>query len=422
MRFNKAAAGALIAGASLARADEYCSDRSTIVVTEYVTLPGPVNSTPASAESTPLASSSVDGAASSPTPTASETTSVQVVTLTPVPATSSPPLTTSTLYSTSSTVNGEGETIYMTVSSTTTCTNTRTVTVDPPAVTVTVQPSASSAADGAVGAAEYTPSSSSSVSSSTSVAVDTPSYTPAPVSSTPAVTVESVTPSSSTSSAPAATSSDSSLVGSVGGAVTALTEAVTGEATYYTGDISSGTCSFTGYTLPSSIFGTALSDSNWESAGNCGACVSIKGPSGDAITAMIVDKCPGCGTNHLDLFEDAFSSLSALATGVINVSWEIVECGITSPLKLTNKDGASEYWFSMQVVNSNLPVKSLSVSIDGGSTWTETTRTDYNFFEYEQGFGTTTVDVKVTSTTGKEVITKNVTIGSATSHECDSNF
>ncbi|EOD53161.1 putative expansin-like protein 1 protein [Neofusicoccum parvum UCRNP2] len=664
MRFNKAAAGALVAGASLAQAQEYCSDRSTIVVTEYVTLPGPVSSTPVSAASTPL-SSDVEGANSSPP---DETTSVQIVTITPVPATSTPPMTTSTIYSTTSSVNAEGSTVYQTAYSTTTvcpvtesaasegeltthisstqyttelhtitqcsectstpsptqwttstiyttsasvdatggtvyitvphtttvcpvtatelptisststtqvtstisskCTNTRTVTVDPEPVTVTVTPSASAsgAADGVVGAAAYEPSSSSLISvavdtpvytpapvaaatagvdgasgassssvavdtpvytpapvepSSSSVAVDTPVYTPAPVesssvsvavdtpvytpapvaastpaiaagvdgasgasssvavdtpvytpvytpsvavdtpiytpapvvetpsvavdtpvytpapsSSAPAVSVESVassssivTPSSSvaqstfvTSSAPAATSSDAGLIGTVGGTVTSLTEAVTGEATYYTGDVSAGTCSFTGYSLPASIFGTALSDSNWDDASNCGACVNIKGPSGSSITAMIVDQCPGCGDNHLDLFQEAFTELSALATGVIDVTWEIVECGISTPLTLANKDGASEYWFSMQVVNSNLPVKSLSVSVDGGSTWTETTRTTYNFFEYEQGFGTTTVDVKITSSTGKEVIQKNVTVGSSTSHECDSNF
>lgn len=117
MRFNKAAAGALLAGASLVHAqDEYCSDRSTIVVTEYVTLPGPVSSTP-----TP-ASSTVDGAASSSAPV-EETTSVQVVTLTPVPATSSPPMTTSTLYSTTSTIDAEGSTVYLTAFSTTTVCN-----------------------------------------------------------------------------------------------------------------------------------------------------------------------------------------------------------------------------------------------------------------------------------------------------------
>ncbi|OMP87783.1 Expansin-like protein 1, partial [Diplodia seriata] len=212
------------------------------------------------------------------------------------------------------------------------------------------------------------------------------------------------------------------LLSTVSGAVTALTEAVTGEATHYSGNVESGTCSFSGYSLPSSIFGTALSLSNWDNASNCGACVNVKGPSGETVKAMIVDQCPDCSDNALDLFEDAFSSLGALATGVLDITWELVECGITTPLQLANKDGVSANWFSMQVVNSNLPIQALHVSVDGGSTWTETTRTEYNFFEYEQGFGSDLVDVKVTSSTGKEVITKNVTVASSESHTCDSNF
>lgn len=125
MRFNKAAA--LVAGASFVQAQEYCSDRSTIVVTEYLTLPGPVNSTPAA--SVPV-SSSVEGLVSS----AEETTQVQVVTIKPVPATStpvpvtstppvatpSPPMTTSTVYSSSSSVNAEGEVVWQTISQYTT--------------------------------------------------------------------------------------------------------------------------------------------------------------------------------------------------------------------------------------------------------------------------------------------------------------
>lgn len=262
-----------------------------------------------------------------------------------------------------------------------------------------------------------------------SVAVDTPVYTPAPASSTPAVSVEQVASSSSvaqstfvTSSAPAASSSSAGLVSSVGSTVNGLTAAVTGEATFYGGNVAGGTCSFTGYSLPASLFGTALSGSNWDTASNCGACVNVQGPSGNTITAMIVDQCPDCGDNQLDLFEGAFTELASASTGTIDISWEIVECGITTPLQLANKKGTSEYWFSMQVSNSNVPVKSLHVSTDSGSTWTETTRTEYNFFEYESGFGTSTVDIKVTSSTGKEVITKNVTVGSGTTHECDSNF
>lgn len=69
-----------------------------------------------------------------------------------------------------------------------------------------------------------------------------------------------------------------------------------GEATYYGGNVQGGACSFSTYTLPSGIFGTALSDSNWSNSAECGGCVSVKGPNGNSITAMV---------NH-DLFPDTW--------------------------------------------------------------------------------------------------------------------
>lgn len=63
--------------------------------------------------------------------------------------------------------------------------------------------------------------------------------------------------------------------------------ALSGEATFYGGNVAGGACSFSTYSLPSSIFGTALSDSNWDDAAECGACVSVTGPDGNSITAMV---------------------------------------------------------------------------------------------------------------------------------------
>ena len=97
-------------------------------------------------------------------------------------------------------------------------------------------------------------------------------------------------------------------------------------------------------------------------------------------------------------------------------------CGITTPIVLHNKSGTSQYWFSMQVVNANEPVKSLEVSTDSGKTWQSTTRKDYNFFEYQSGFGTQTVDVKVTSTTGKTITVSNVSVEADSQHKASSNF
>lgn len=183
-----------------------------------------------------------------------------------------------------------------------------------------------------------------------------------------------------------------------------------GEATFYGGNTAGGMCSFTGYTIPKGIYGTALSDANWDKAKACGQCVSVTGPSGTKITAMVVDQCPGCGNNHLDLYPDGFKALADPSKGIITVDWDFVPCGITDPIVLKNKSGTSKFWFSMQVMNANVAVEKLEVSTDGGKTWQATTRQPYNFFENPSGFGADTMDIKVTSSNGKSVITKGVSI------------
>lgn len=123
---------------------------------------------------------------------------------------------------------------------------------------------------------------------------------------------------------------------------------------------------------------------------------------------QVVDECPECDRGHLDLFQDGFMKLGTASEGIIPTSYEVVNCGITSPLILHNKTGTSKWWFSMQVVNANGAVTSLEVSTDGGKTWQPTTRRDYNFFEQNTGFGTDTVSVRVTGASGKTVVVNNV--------------
>ncbi len=61
---------------------------------------------------------------------------------------------------------------------------------------------------------------------------------------------------------------------------------LSGQATFYGGNVHGGTCSFSTYTLPSGLYGTALSDSNWDDAGNCGGCVAVT-YGGKTVTAMV---------------------------------------------------------------------------------------------------------------------------------------
>ncbi|KAG5750044.1 hypothetical protein H9Q69_001932 [Fusarium xylarioides] len=179
-------------------------------------------------------------------------------------------------------------------------------------------------------------------------------------------------------------------------------------------------CSQPALTLPSGILGTAFSGQKWDNAASCGACIEVTGPSG-TIKAMIVDKCPECDPSHLDLFPDAFKAVGG-TDGIVKTSYKFVECGITTPLVLHNKEGTSANWFSIQVVNANEPVKSVQVSTDGGSTWKSTERKDYNFFENPAGFGKTSVDVKVTSSTGKSVVVKSVGVTAGAQYKASSNF
>jgi expansin (peptidoglycan-binding protein) len=126
--------------------------------------------------------------------------------------------------------------------------------------------------------------------------------------------------------------------------------------------------------------------------------------------------------NNVDLLPSAFQQLADLKVGRINVEWEVVKCGITSPLFLKTKSGSSKYWFSIQVVNSNVPVRSLEVSIDGGKTWQPLSRQEYNFFQNPSGFGVDIVDVRVTSVTGETIVVNNVNSASETRTDATSNF
>ena len=111
--------------------------------------------------------------------------------------------------------------------------------------------------------------------------VETPAVnvTPTPVAEEAAVptTLRTLTAASSAIAAEASIVPESSN----------SSPAVTGQSTFYGGNLSGGMCSFTTYTLPSGLFGTAFSGPAWNNAANCGACVRVTGPNGNSITAMV---------------------------------------------------------------------------------------------------------------------------------------
>ena len=75
------------------------------------------------------------------------------------------------------------------------------------------------------------------------------------------------------------------------------------------------------------------------------------------------------------------------------------------------KSGASQYWFSAQVIGATRRTSTLEVSSDGGATWQPTERqAGDNFFQLASGTGSNKVDIRVTSHINTQVVIKDVPV------------
>lgn len=137
---------------------------------------------------------------------------------------------------------------------------------------------------------------------------------------------------------------------------------------------------------------------------------------------MIVDQCPGCGTNHLDLFPNAFAALDNPSKGIIDITWDYVPCPVSGPLTIHMKSGVSQYWFSAQVVNGRRRTAKLEVSTDQGRSWKAAQRTPYNFFEISSGVGASSAWIRVTAVGGGQVVVRDVPMRSDAVVKAGSNY
>ncbi|CAE7110922.1 unnamed protein product [Rhizoctonia solani] len=66
----------------------------------------------------------------------------------------------------------------------------------------------------------------------------------------------------------------------------------------------------------------ALGPGAYQNGKMCGKTITVKNAkNGKSTTAKVMDLCPSCGSNNLDLSPAAFKKLGSLSTGVLTVSW-----------------------------------------------------------------------------------------------------
>jgi expansin len=175
-----------------------------------------------------------------------------------------------------------------------------------------------------------------------------------------------------------------------------------GEGTYYeyTGG---GNCS---YTTPSSpIYTGAMNESQYNGSSICGVCVEVTGERGSLIIT-IEDRCPECKFGDIDLTKEAFPKIADPVKGRVPISWKIVECPYTKPIKFVFKEGSTQYWNAIQVRNHKNPIAKLEYKIN--NVYKIAARQLYNYFVAPAGSGPGPFNLRITDIYGNVIEEKNI--------------
>ncbi len=170
--------------------------------------------------------------------------------------------------------------------------------------------------------------------------------------------------------------------GSGGAAILELGAKTTGIATWYDAT-GSGSCGFP--ESPSDLDVVAFNGVLFAGSAACGSCVRVTGPSGET-TVRVVDWCPECASDHLDLSLQAFEKITGdREIGRVAITFQTVSCAVAGPIQYHFKEGSSEWWTAIQIRNHRLPIVKVEYRRDGA--FVEMTRQSYNYFLEENGVG-----------------------------------
>lgn len=171
-----------------------------------------------------------------------------------------------------------------------------------------------------------------------------------------------------------------------------------GDATVYDAADGNGACSFG----PSDdMMIVAMNETDYETAGACGATVLVRAANGNSVTVRVTNVCPlPCAPGQLDLSKQAFAELADPMLGRIPVTWSLVSPGSAGTISIRYKDGSSQWWCGIQAIDHRNPLAKLEV--DAGDGWQALPRTGYNYFLSENGSGCGG-DIRITDIYGERL-------------------
>lgn len=152
----------------------------------------------------------------------------------------------------------------------------------------------------------------------------------------------------------------------------------TGRATFYTGAAGRGACGLSA-SAPWDTLYAAVNRADWMGSLGCDACLQVWDDDGDSVTVRLVDRCPGCKPDEIDLSKPAFRRLSHPRNGRASVSWRFVACPDTAAPAFRRERGSSVHWASLRVSGLPWPAESLAVA-GPDSGWIPFSRRGHNRF------------------------------------------
>ncbi|KAL3144188.1 hypothetical protein ABBQ32_003969 [Trebouxia sp. C0010 RCD-2024] len=148
----------------------------------------------------------------------------------------------------------------------------------------------------------------------------------------------------------------------------------------------------------------AMNDDQFGSSVACGMCVTFQGTGsgigtmpipggGDWLTALVTNRCPECARGALDQ--------AINGNGRWGVQWYATPCPVGDSTLVYSITVIDQYWFSLVVSNTFVPLKSVEYNIDGQ--WWSATRSVNNQWPYHREVGDFSfpMPIRVTSVAGQ---------------------
>jgi len=151
----------------------------------------------------------------------------------------------------------------------------------------------------------------------------------------------------------------------------------------------------------------------------CGECIQVTSTSPTStkktIVIRVVDSCPDCDKRNpvadLDLSQEAFQVVDDLNSGYVAINFQVVPCTVNGPMQYRFKDGCTQSWMAIQVINHREPIATVDYA-DSNGNWINLPLTTDNFFTAKNVGTHNPLKLRITSVYGQVVVdTVNVNVG-----------